>query len=167
MKLVDFGLTRGNDELDDEESLNYTPTVATLWYRAPELLLGDTKYTNAVDLWSIGCLHAELLRSKELFPGRSDLHQLCTIFEILGTPTEQTWPGYSQLPVCSSMEFTVHPPQDLRLLFPSASDTEFHLLTRFLLFDPKQRITASEALQHPFFTELPLADKYTPSLSIL
>ncbi|KAJ7393423.1 hypothetical protein OS493_006396 [Desmophyllum pertusum] len=118
---------------------NYTPIVVTLWYRAPELLLGTKEYSTPIDLWSVGCIFAELLTMKPLFPGKSEIDQINRIFKELGTPSDKIWPGppsYSELPaVKKRTSFGAH-----------LTDKGFNLLNRFLTFDPKRRITGDEAL---------------------
>lgn len=95
VKLADFGLAR---LLDTHLVPHYTNRVATLWYRAPELLLGSNKYTTAIDMWSLGCVFFELLTLHPLFPGDRELKVLDLIYQICGTPSEETWPGVSSLP---------------------------------------------------------------------
>lgn len=93
IKLADFGLAR----LTNIPMRIYTHEVVTLWYRAPEILLGSKFYTNGVDVWSLGCIFAEMILRKPLFPGDSEIDQLFRIFRTLGTPCEETWPGVTQL----------------------------------------------------------------------
>jgi len=164
LKLADFGLARSRDESEDPK---YTSTVATLWYRAPELLLGETCYDGSVDIWATGCMFAETLRSKELFNGRSDLDQIHCIFNLLGTPTEDCWPGFSKLPVCGIIEFQTLPPKTWQDLFPDSPDSELDLLSQCLIYDPRKRITAADALKHPYFTLLPLPSKYVEDDEII
>ncbi|EPY32094.1 cyclin-dependent kinase [Strigomonas culicis] len=96
LKLADFGLARAFQV----PMHTYTHEVVTLWYRAPEILLGEKHYTPAVDMWSVGCIFAELARGKVLFRGDSEIGQLFEIFQVLGTPSdvEGSWPGVSSLP---------------------------------------------------------------------
>ncbi|KAI8971470.1 kinase-like domain-containing protein, partial [Mycotypha africana] len=94
VKVADFGLARKYGS----PLGNMTQLVVTLWYRAPELLLGAKEYTTAIDMWSVGCIFAELLNNEPLLPGRSEIDQLDKIFKLLGTPTEEIWPGFSELP---------------------------------------------------------------------
>ncbi|KAJ0401081.1 hypothetical protein P43SY_005686 [Pythium insidiosum] len=154
VKLADFGLAR---ELATARDEPLTPKVVTLWYRAPEILLGCDRYTTAVDVWSCGCIFAELLLQDPLFPGTSDLDQLDKIFKVLGRPSDHIWPGMSELPnadklrVDSSTRSTSTLHKTLHSLSPKGLD----LLTRMLTYDPAQRITAREALEHPFFREKP------------
>ena len=101
IKIADFGLARFfSDPLPEMTGL-----VVTLWYRSPELLLGTEEYSTAVDLWSIGCILAELLSREPLFQGRSEIDQLIKIFDLLGVPNEKTWPGFSELPNSKKLRF--------------------------------------------------------------
>jgi len=93
VKLADFGLARAF-----QLSGKYTHEVVTLWYRAPELLLGLQQYSTGLDIWSVGCIFAELTSRKPLFPGDSEIDELFKIFRHLGTPTEDLWPGVTKLP---------------------------------------------------------------------
>ena len=95
LKLADFGLARAFSV----PMRPFTHEVVTIWYRAPELLLGATEYSIAVDIWSIGCIFFELYKLKPLFDGREEIEMINMIFSTLGTPTEDIWPGFSQLPV--------------------------------------------------------------------
>ena len=94
MKLADFGLARAFSV----PMRPFTHEVVTIWYRAPELLLGATEYTIAVDIWSIGCIFFELCKLKPLFTATEEMRMIDMIFKTLGTPNYQIWPGYSQLP---------------------------------------------------------------------
>lgn len=94
MKLADFGLARAFGI----PVKSYTNEVVTLWYRAPDVLMGSRNYSTSVDIWSVGCIFAELLNGKPLFTGSSNKDQLKRIFRAMGTPTEESWPGVSQLP---------------------------------------------------------------------
>ncbi|RHY23473.1 hypothetical protein DYB32_009184 [Aphanomyces invadans] len=94
LKLADFGLARAFGI----PMRNYTHEVVTLWYRAPEILLGGSHYSTAIDIWSIGCIFAEMFNRKPLFPGDSEIDELFRIFRVLGTPDDHMWPGVSSLP---------------------------------------------------------------------
>lgn len=156
LKVGDFGLAREYGS----PLKNYTPIVVTLWYRAPELLLGTKEYSTPIDLWSVGCVFAELLTMKPLFPGKSEIDQINRIFKELGTPSDKIWPGppsYSELPAVKKMTFTEYPFNNLRNKFGAyLTDKGFDLLNRFLTYDPKRRITAEKALTHEYFSESPL-----------
>ncbi|KAM2636481.1 hypothetical protein EV1_021107 [Malus domestica] len=159
LKICDFGLARQYGS----PLKPYTHLVVTLWYRAPELLLGAKEYSTAIDMWSLGCIMAELLSKEPLFNGKTEFDQLDKIFKILGTPNETIWPGYSKLPGVK-VNFVKHPYNLLRKKFPATaftgspvlSDAGFNLLNRLLTYDPEERITAGDALNHEWFREVPL-----------
>ncbi|ELU09047.1 hypothetical protein CAPTEDRAFT_176582 [Capitella teleta] len=153
LKIADFGLAREYGS----PLKPYTPIVVTLWYRAPELLLGSKSYSTPIDVWSVGCIFAEILNRKPLFPGKSEIDELNRIFKELGTPNEKIWPGVSELPAMKKCSFTEYPYNQLRKRFGSSlSDTGFDLLNRFLTYNPTRRITAEESMQHAYFHEVPL-----------
>ncbi|XP_010545973.1 PREDICTED: cyclin-dependent kinase G1 isoform X2 [Tarenaya hassleriana] len=145
MKICDFGMARQYGS----PLKPYTQLVVTQWYRAPELLLGAKKYSTAVDMWSVGCIMAELLSRNPLFQGKggSDIDQLRKIFAILGSPSETTWPGFSSLPGAKA-NFINQPYNLLRKKFPAASftgspvlsDLGFDLLNRLLSCDPEKEV---------------------------
>ncbi|RKP06153.1 kinase-like domain-containing protein, partial [Thamnocephalis sphaerospora] len=154
VKVADFGLARKfGSPLGP-----MTVPVVTLWYRAPELLLGTKEYTTAVDMWSIGCIFGELILKEPMMPGRGEIDQLNQIFKLLGTPNEEIWPGFSKLPSAKSINFTQQPCVTynmLRTKFKYVTASGIDLLSRLLAYDPAQRITAEEALKHPYFSEHP------------
>ncbi|XP_015606863.1 cyclin-dependent kinase 11A isoform X2 [Cephus cinctus] len=153
LKVGDFGLAREYGS----PLRQYTPVVVTLWYRAPELLLNGNEYSTPIDIWSVGCIFAELLRMEALFPGKSEIDQLNRIFKELGTPSDRVWPGYSKLPMVQKIPFAHYPVNNLRQRFSlSLSDLGIELLNKFLTYDPQQRIAAEDALKHGYFTEAPL-----------
>lgn len=159
LKICDFGLARQYGS----PLKPYTHLVVTLWYRAPELLLGAKEYSTAIDMWSIGCIMAELLSKEPLFNGRTEFDQLDKIFKILGTPNEKIWPGFSKLPGVK-VNFVKHQYNQLRRKFPATSftgspvlsDAGFDLLSKLLTYDPEKRISAEAALNHEWFREVPL-----------
>ncbi|OAD62554.1 Serine/threonine-protein kinase PITSLRE [Eufriesea mexicana] len=153
LKVGDFGLAREYGS----PLRQYTPIVVTLWYRAPELLLSGKEYSTPIDMWSVGCIFAELLRMEALFPGKSEIDQLNRIFKELGTPNDRIWPGYSKLPMVQKIPFAHYPVNNLRQRFSlSLSDLGIELLNKFLTYDPQQRTSAEDALKHGYFTEAPL-----------
>ncbi|TIA87852.1 hypothetical protein E3P99_02907 [Wallemia hederae] len=153
IKVADFGMARRYaDPVED-----MTQLVVTLWYRAPEILLGEKRYTTAVDVWSIGCIFAELITAQPLFGGRSELEQIKLIFTTLGQPSEDVWKGFNQLPHAKSINTSQFPLySSLRHHFKILSDKGIDLMSRLLAYDPKKRISCEEALEHPFFSESPL-----------
>lgn len=148
VKLADFGLAR----TFSNELRPYSQEVVTLWYRAPELLIGHTDYTSAIDLWSIGCILYELVTGKILFKGMCARSQLVAIFALLGTPTEQEIPRVSQLQI-----EPVDPPAvpfEALLKEQGFDPLELDLLRQCLRFQPSNRISAKSALSHPYFDEV-------------
>ncbi|KAM7309679.1 cyclin-dependent kinase 11B isoform X2 [Ixodes scapularis] len=153
LKVGDFGLAREYGS----PLKHYTPIVVTMWYRAPELLLGVKEYSTPIDMWSVGCIFGELLTMKPLFPGKSDIDQLNRIFKDLGTPSEKIWPGYTELPLVKKVTFTEYPYNNLRSRFGhTLSNLGFDLLNKFLTYYPSRRSSAEEALRHEFFQETPV-----------
>ncbi|KAJ0398376.1 hypothetical protein ATCC90586_000713 [Pythium insidiosum] len=161
LKVCDFGLARKYGS----PIRSYTQLVVTLWYRAPELLLGATEYSTAVDMWSVGCIFAEILLMKPLFPGRGEIDQMDQIFKELGSPSEENWPGFLALPNAQSIKWKWPKKSRLREKFPltasfsgggcSLSNAGFDLLSQLLALDPAKRISAKEALRHEYFREAP------------
>ncbi|KAG8129017.1 hypothetical protein E2320_015756, partial [Naja naja] len=165
IKLADFGLARAFG-------------VVTLWYRAPEILLGCKYYSTAVDIWSIGCIFAEMsnvtqnednmcnnpgersffsfvqVTRKALFPGDSEIDQLFRIFRTLGTPTESLWPGVTNLPDYKG-NFPKWPKKDMKVIIPNLDQDGRDLLLQLLMYDPNKRISAKAALNHQYFWQAP------------
>ena len=134
---------------------SYTHEVVTLWYRAPDVLLGSRKYSTPVDIWSIGCIFAEMVNGSPLFSGTSEESQLDTIFRHIGTPNETIFPGVTSLPDWKS-DFPVYPPpSSYHSLVPSLEESGVKLMQAMLTYNPAMRITAQEARHHPYFAELP------------
>ncbi|KAK4704136.1 cell division cycle 2-like, partial [Phenoliferia sp. Uapishka_3] len=153
IKVADFGLARTyGDPLGD-----MTQLVVTLWYRSPELLLGATEYSTAVDMWSIGCIFGELILKEPLLPGKGEIDQVSKIFKLLGRPTEEIWPGFSKLPNAKSFNLSsAQPFSNLRQTFRYTTSHGLDLLSQLLAYDPEKRISAEQALKHPYFSESPL-----------
>jgi len=149
LKIADFGLAR--DFADPGHKM--TCQVITRWYRPPELLFGCRYYSSAVDMWSVGCIFAELMLRVPYLPGESDMDQLKTTFRALGTPTEEEWPGHTKLP--DYVPVGQFPKPQLRDLFTAASTEAVSLLGKFLTYEPRKRIAAKETLFHPYFFALP------------
>ncbi|XP_054724923.1 cyclin-dependent kinase 4-like [Uloborus diversus] len=146
VKVADFGLARIFDK-----QMPITSVVVTLWYRSPEVLL-QSSYATAVDLWSCGCIFAELFRRKPLFCGSSEVDQLRKIFEILGAPDEEDWPEVS-VPWAS---FKMYRKRPLQSFVPEISREGLDLLQEMLIFDPIRRICARDALKHDYFKDFEL-----------
>ncbi|KAF6766349.1 Pkinase-domain-containing protein [Ephemerocybe angulata] len=154
IKVADFGLAR---RFGDPVGLGgMTQLVVTLWYRAPEILLGATEYSTAVDMWSVGCIFAELLLKEPLFQSKNEIELISMIFKLLGPPTKSSWPDYSSLPLAKTLTLPSPQPDQFRNKFPHLSTNGLDLLMSLLTYDPDQRMTADEALQHPYFLESPL-----------
>ena len=148
LKIADFGLARAFSL----PLKTYTHEVVTLWYRAPEILMGAKKYSTPVDIWSIGCIFAELANGRPLFTGDSEIDQLFRIFRMLGTPDEKVYPGISHLPDFKS-SFPKWRAQELEANVYGISGLGIDLLSKMLILDPAQRISARLALAHPYFQE--------------
>lgn len=167
LKIADFGLARAFKKTNNQ---NFTVRVVTRWYRAPELLLQNSRYTEAIDVWSVGCFIAEMFTGKPLFMGRSDLEQLPCIMEKLGVPTEETWPKVTSMKGYKEMvdifnnkktefknlktylrEYSVSEPG--HALSKHIDEDAIDIISKMLEYDPKKRITAAEALNHKYFLD--------------
>lgn len=149
LKLGDFGLARAFGIPVN----TFSNEVVTLWYRAPDVLLGSRTYNTSIDIWSAGCIMAEMYTGRPLFPGTTNEDQITRIFRIMGTPTERSWPGITQLPEYKPT-FQMYATQDLRNILPAIDPNGIDLLQRMLQVRPELRISAQDALQHPWFTDL-------------
>lgn len=149
LKIGDFGLARATGI----PVISFSNEVVTLWYRAPDVLLGSRNYSSSIDIWSAGCIMAEMLTGKPLFAGANNENQLLQIFRVLGTPNESTWPGVSQYPNWKN-DFAVYMRQVLRNYVNSDDPLALDLLPRMLQYRPDLRISAREALKHPYFNEI-------------
>ncbi|XP_029009128.1 cyclin-dependent kinase 10 [Betta splendens] len=152
VKIADFGLAR----MYGIPQQPMTPRVVTLWYRAPELLLGSRSQTTALDMWAVGCILAELLAHKPLLPGTSEIQQVDLIVQLLGTPNENIWPGFSQLPLISQYSLRKQPYNNLKNKFTWLSDAGHRLLNLLFMYNPHRRATAKDCLESSYFKEKPL-----------
>ncbi|KAF2225162.1 kinase-like domain-containing protein [Elsinoe ampelina] len=150
LKLADFGLARAFGIPVN----TFSNEVVTLWYRAPDVLLGSRTYNTSIDIWSAGCIMAEMYTGRPLFPGTTNEDQLQKIFRLMGTPSERTWPGISQFPEYKS-NFTVYHTQDIRNYLPQVDPVGLQLIGSMLQLRPELRVSAQQALQHPWFADLP------------
>jgi len=149
VKLADFGLAR----VRPKGSL--TQEVVTLWYRAPELLLGQQNYTAAVDMWAAGCMLAELALNRPLLAGDSEIGQILCICKLLGTPTEASWPGVVNLPNSDALASGLFPcwrSAPLADRLPEIDPATAALIAAMVRYVPSSRLEAHEALMHPYFT---------------
>ncbi|RWR85614.1 mitogen-activated protein kinase 9-like protein [Cinnamomum micranthum f. kanehirae] len=160
LKICDFGLARVSFN-DAPSAIFWTDYVATRWYRAPELCGSFfSKYTPGIDIWSIGCIFAEMLAGKPLFPGKNVVHQLDLMTDFLGTPPPESIAKIRNEKArryLSSMR--KKPPVPFAHKFPDANPLALRLLERLLAFDPKDRPTAEEALADPYFHGLANMDR--------
>ncbi|KAA0724091.1 Cyclin-dependent kinase 10 [Triplophysa tibetana] len=152
VKIADFGLAR----VYGIPLQPMTPRVVTLWYRAPELLLGTKTQTAALDMWAVGCIFAELLAHKPLLPGASEIQQVDLIVQLLGTPSENIWPGFSRLPLVGQYSIRKQPYNNLKNKFAWLSEAGLRLLNLLFMYNPQRRATAKECLESSYFKEKPL-----------
>uniref|UniRef100_A0A8D3CN78 Cyclin dependent kinase 10 n=1 Tax=Scophthalmus maximus TaxID=52904 RepID=A0A8D3CN78_SCOMX len=152
VKIADFGLAR----MYGIPQQPMTPRVVTLWYRSPELLLGTKSQTTALDMWAVGCIVAELLAHKPLLPGTSEIQQVDLIVQLLGTPNENIWPGFSQLPLISQYSLRKQPYNNLKNKFTWLSEAGHRLLNLLFMYNPQRRATAKDSLESSYFKEKPL-----------
>jgi cyclin-dependent kinase len=155
LKLADFGLARAFGI----PVRSYTHEVVTLWYRAPDVLMGSRNYSTPVDIWSVGCIFAEMANGHPLFPGQSETDQLVRIFKLLGTPTKKTWPGIVELPEYKS-NLTNYQRQQGAKICPRLDKLGLDLLFKMMEYDPSKRISADEAMKHPYFDDLRKLKKF-------
>lgn len=161
--IADFGLAR-QWQPDNSSAAPLTQSVVSLWYRAPELLFGETKYGPPVDMWSVGCIFGEILERRPTFQSQGELDQISQIFTLLGPPTQSSWPGFDELPNAKLFRWRAKDGQEPTvrkrfLLFTAEAPQSFDLgqdgfdlLVGLLRLDPERRLTASEALEHLYLS---------------
>ena len=150
LKICDFGLARTGRETEF-----MTEYVVTRWYRAPELLLSCSEYTSAIDVWSVGCIFAELLGRKPLFPGKDYVHQLNLIARVIGSPSEEEMEFITSDKARRYIRSLPRSPRvDFQKVYPEAEPDAVDLIDKMLVFDPASRITVEEALSHPYLASL-------------
>lgn len=155
LKICDFGLARGSGI----PIRIYTNEVVTLWYRAPDILLGSKIYDTSVDIWSIGCIFAEMIMGVPMFIGKNENEQLDKIFTLLGTPDENEYQWLKESPewngYINNENFKKFEKQDMKKLYPTIEDEEaYDLLKKMIVFEPDNRISAADALKHPYFNSI-------------
>lgn len=145
LKLADFGLARAKSV----PTKTYSNEVVTLWYRPPDVLLGSTEYSTQIDMWGVGCIFYEMACGRPLFPGSTVEEELRLIFRALGSPPADAWGGlavaYSS-PRCS--------PESLVARAPRLDTDAIELLSKFLCYEAKKRVSAADAMKHPYFRSL-------------
>lgn len=163
LKILDFGLARHTDE-------EMTGYVATRWYRAPEIMLNWMHYNQTVDIWSVGCIMAELLTGRTLFPGTDHIDQLKLILRLVGTPESELLQKISSEAARNYIQSLPYMPKmNFEDVFLGANPQAVDLLEKMLVLDTDKRITATEALAHPYFAQYhdpddePVADPYDQS----
>ena len=164
LKITDFGLARGVNPTDCLDFL--TEYVVTRWYRAPEIVLSSDTYTKAVDMWSVGCIFAELLGRKPLFPGSDHVQQLTCILDVLGTPHAEQMQHVPHKARRYIAGLPASAGKPLEQLYPSASANALQLLSAMLAWEPTQRCTVEQALSHPYLAAFhnPAAEPASTSL---
>lgn len=155
LKICDFGLARFNQPGESSTANFMTEYVATRWYRAPEIMLSWREYTKAIDMWSVGCIFAELLGRRPLFPGRDFLHQLSLITDVLGSPSNEDIAGISNEKAKRYARSIPHKPRiPVNTIYQNANPVALDLLQRMLVFNPEHRLTVDQALAHPYLAPL-------------
>lgn len=156
LKIADFGMAR----YVGDPPPKLTQLVVTLWYRAPELLLGAASYGEAVDMWSVGCIFGELLAREPLLQGKNEVDELTRIFELCGVPTDDTWPGFRRLPNAKSLRLPANRAgaaagSVVRAKFPLLTAAGASLLNALLSLNPARRPSARDMATHEYFRQDP------------
>ncbi|XP_054868881.1 cyclin-dependent kinase 17-like isoform X5 [Amphiprion ocellaris] len=150
LKLADFGLARAKSV----PTKTYSNEVVTLWYRPPDVLLGSTEYSTPIDMWGVGCIFYEMITGRPLFPGSTVEDELHLIFRILGTPTEETWPGITTSEEFKTYNFPHYHAEPLVNHAPRIDNDGHDLLSMLLQFEAKKRVSAEDAFRHAYFRSL-------------
>lgn len=161
LKLADFGLARAKSI----PTKTYSNEVVTLWYRPPDVLLGSTEYSTQIDMWGVGCIFSEMASGHPLFPGSTVDEQLHLIVKMLGTPNENTWTGAPWLEEFATYSFHYHRPEPWVKHVPRLDPDGIALLSEFLQYDSRQRISAQDALRNRYFESLGAAIHSLPDIA--
>ncbi|KAH0573588.1 Mitogen-activated protein kinase [Spironucleus salmonicida] len=156
IKIADFGLARSLQEEDGQAGQKpvYTDYVATRWYRPPELLLGSPAYDKPVDIWALGCILGEMISGRPLFPGSSATNQIDLVLQVTGKPTKDDIDSLKSPYAASMLEQIPQPKQrNLKEIFPKATSEALDLIQGMLHFNPQQRLTIEQALNHPYVAQ--------------
>ena len=149
LKLADFGLAKKASFLQRRKS----NAIVSLWYRAPEIILGSEDYFLGVDMWSVGCIFAELMQKRPIFMCRNEDEVLAKVFYLLGCPSETHCPDYLKMPKYDHKKWRDYRNPHLHKFFADAPPQAVDLLTKLLALDPNERMLAREALNHPFLAQ--------------
>jgi len=150
LKLADFGLARAKSV----PTKTYSNEVVTLWYRPPDVLLGSTEYSTPIDMWGVGCIFYEMASGRPLFPGSTVEDELHLIFKVLGTPTEENWPGISSSEELQNYNFPPYPAEPLVKRAPRLDSEGIDLVSKFLLYEARKRVSAKDGMHHSYFASL-------------
>ncbi|XP_003388915.1 PREDICTED: mitogen-activated protein kinase 1-like [Amphimedon queenslandica] len=153
LKICDFGLARIADPEQDHTGI-LTEYVATRWYRAPEIMLNSKGYSKAIDIWSVGCILAEMLSNRPIFPGKHYLDQLNHILNVIGSPTEKDLSCIRNEKAKSYLKnLPFKPTVPWSRLYPKADPKALDILGKMLTFNPDERISVDAALAHPYLEQ--------------
>jgi len=160
LKICDFGLARADIPVLQTHSLVLTDYIATRWYRAPEVLLSWKNYSYAIDIWSVGCILAEMMLRAPLFPGHDQEEQIQMIVDLIGYPTEEEIQSVSSNSQGAQILSKIPPNEgvNFREYFENQNEEAIDLMEKMLKFDPSKRITVEDALNHPYLKDLHFED---------